>query len=298
MPPTDHRATTDDDAEIVSQKSIRPLIGLTAGAVLGLALNRHRWRRQTDQSVTALENGASEQSETVTTAEFTDLPSPVRRYFETVLEPGLPRTRTARLAQTGEFRLGDAESTWHPFTATQHYSVDPPGFVWAAQIRLGSLLPVQIRDAYVDGVGSLSARALWTVTLADAERTPELDAAELSRYLAEAVWFPTALLPASGVEWTGIDDTSALATLSHRGTTVSMTVHFDDDGLIRRVVADRPRAVENGFETTRWTGYFGDYDRRGRVLVPTRGRVEWTLPDGPLEYWRATITDVEHHPVG
>ena len=36
---------------------------------------------------------------------------------------------------------------------------------------------------------------------------------ELMRFLAEAAWYPTALLPSQGVRWQGADERSAFATL-------------------------------------------------------------------------------------
>jgi hypothetical protein len=43
----------------------------------------------------------------------------------------------------------------------------------------------------------------------------EMNAGSLHRYLAEAVWYPSSLLPSSRLQWTPIDATSALATLTN-----------------------------------------------------------------------------------
>jgi len=242
-------------------------------------------------------DAASDRADRYDPDDVADLPAPVRRYFETVIDEGRPCVRTVRLEQRGQFRLGDADSPWKPLEATQHVAVDPPGFVWDAAVRLAPLVPVRVVDAYVDGEGSLRARLFSTLTVADAEPSPELDAGELQRYLAESVWYPTALLPAEGVRWEAIDERAARATLEHDGTTVSLTFHFGDDHLVERVVAeDRPRAVDDGFEPTRWTGRFREYRERDGMLVPTDAEVEWNLPDGELPYWRAEITEIEYRP--
>ncbi|QIO23479.1 DUF6920 family protein [Haloarcula sp. JP-L23] len=272
------------------------LFGLAAAAVGTVLVGKRRVSARTARSTDALRAASSGgPTRAVTEADFADLPAPARRYFETVLEPGVQFVRATRLTQRGVFRLGDADSSWHPLEATQHYTVDPPGFVWDASIRLGSVLPVSVIDSYVDGTGSLVASLLWTVPVADANPSPELDAAELQRYLAEAVWFPTALLPESGVEWTAIDDSIARATLTDGDVSASLSFHFDDDNLVDRVVAEeRYRAVDGGFEAARWTGHFEDYTERSGMLVPTRGEVAWTLPDGDLPYWRGEITEFEY----
>ncbi|MFC6730514.1 DUF6920 family protein [Natronoarchaeum mannanilyticum] len=248
-----------------------------------------------DRRAQLLDSASDRADRTFDPDDVADLPSPVSRYFETVLDEGQPYSRTVRLEQRGRFRLGDADSAWKPLEATQNVAVDPPGFVWDATIRVVPFVPVRVVDAYVGGEGSLRAAVLSVLTVADAEQSPELDAGELQRYLAEAVWYPTALLPGEGVQWAAIDERSARATLEHDDTTVSLVFHFDDDHLVERVVAeDRPRAVDDGFEATRWTGRFWDYRERSGMLVPTVAEVEWNLPDGDLPYWRAKITEIEH----
>jgi hypothetical protein len=147
-------------------------------------------------------------------------------------------------------------------------------------------------DSYVDGDGVLDARVLSAIQVADAGPSPDLNEGELLRYLAEAVWFPTALLPNRGVEWDPVDSTAARATLTHRDQTVSAVFHFGDDGLVERVTADRYREADDDYAA--WTGYFRRYERRNGRVIPTAAEVEWTLPDGDLPYWRATIDRIDH----
>ncbi|WP_042662045.1 DUF6544 family protein [Haloferax sp. ATB1] len=228
------------------------------------------------------------------------LPDPVQRYLERVLPDEPPRVRSVRLRQTGEFRLGDADSPWKSMTATQHYTVDPPGFVWDARIDLVPFVPfpsVRVVDAFVGGAGTLEARLLSAFTVTDAPPSPELDEGELARYLAEMVWFPTAFLPGHGVRWEPRDDRSARATLTHRESTASVVFHFDENDEIARVTADRWRETGGGeYERRPWTGRFSDYREVDGIRVPAAAEVAWTLPTGDLPYWRATIDAVEYDP--
>lgn len=275
------------------------MVALATTAVAALVVGVARLvRTDADDRRSQLLDAASDRADlTYDPDDVVSLPAPVRRYFETVLDEGRPYVRTVRLEQRGQFRLGDAASPWKPLEATQHVTVDPPGFVWDATVRLAPFVPVRVVDAYVGGEGSLRTRVLSALTVADAGPSFELDAGELQRYLAESVWYPTALLPAEGVRWTAIDGRSARATLEHDGTTVSLTFHFGDDHLVERVVVEgRPRAVDDGFEPTRWSGQFSEYRERGGLLVPTEADVEWNLPDGDLPYWRAEIAEIEYRP--
>jgi hypothetical protein len=203
--------------------------------------------------------------------------------------------RAARLTQEGTFLLRPGDDGWRPFTATQHFACGPEaaGFVWDAAIRVAPGVPARVRDAFLGGEGLMQARLLAVVPLAEVHGTPEIAAGALHRYLAEAVWCPTALLPSQGVRWEGIDDRRARATLSVRGTTVSLEFRFGGDGLIREVYTPaRSRDVNGRAVPTPWRGRFSEYEERGGMLVPLSGEVEWVLPDGPQPYWRGRITRI------
>lgn len=266
---------------------------LVAGVLL---VARWRVRRRWRSTVAALlEEGRARTAVVDFETDLAGLPAPVRRYFETVLRDGQPRISTARIEQHGEIRLGDDAASWHPFDATEWFTVDPPGFVWDATVRVAPLLSVRVLDRYREGRGGLEARLVSLVPVADAEPGPLLDEGELVRYLAEAVWLPTALLPDAGVTWRGIDDETAEATLVDGETTATLTVHVNDRGLIDRVhAAARPREVDGEHVPTPWTGTFEEYGERDGMLVPTRGSVGWDLPDGHRPYWRGTVRSVAY----
>jgi hypothetical protein len=114
-----------------------------------------------------------------------------------------------------------------------------------------------------------------------------MNEAEFVRYLAEAVWYPTALLPAAGVEWEAVDETSARATMTDGDVTASAVFHFGEDGRVERVTAKRYRQETDDFAP--WVGSFDAYKRHDGVEVPTAAEVAWRTPDGDRPYWRATV---------
>jgi hypothetical protein len=135
--------------------------------------------------------------------------------------------------------------------------------------------------------------------MVNVEGTPEIAAGALHRYLAEATWYPTALLPSQGVVWTPIDDSSARATLTTGATTVSLVFRFGKDGLVETVFTPaRSRDVDGRFVPTPWQGHFFDYAERGGMLIPLQGEVGWLLPEGPQVYWRGRIVEVSYEVAG
>lgn len=145
--------------------------------------------------------------------ELEGLPAPVQRYFRAVLKDGQPMVAAARLEHAGTFNASEAGEQWKAFTSTEYVVTRRPGFDWDGRIAMLPGLPVRVHDAYVAGEGILHATLLGLVTLAELRGTPEMAAGELMRYLAEAPWYPTALLPSQGVRWEPVNESSALATL-------------------------------------------------------------------------------------
>jgi hypothetical protein len=156
-------------------------------------------------------------------------------------------------------------------------------------------LNVFVHDAYVAGEGLLHAELLGLLTLADIRNTPEAAQGELMRFLAEAAWYPTALLPSQGVRWEAIDDMSARATLMDGATTVSLDFRFDAEGLLSGVrAAARHRTVNGKLVATPWQGRFWGYEVRGGMRIPLEGEVAWELSEGLWPYWRGRVTDITY----
>jgi hypothetical protein len=260
------------------------------GVTTALVLAARRWQARSASLVGQLTAAGSPASSVYSAEALGDLPAPVVRYFRTALRDGQPIIHQVRLEQEGEFLL-KAPDGWRPFTAVQH--IDPVGFVWEARIRMIPGVPVLVRDGFVAGAGSMHASVLGLITMVSQEGTPEIASAALMRYLAEAVWCPTALLPSQGVRWSPVDDSTARATLSVGPITVSLDYQFGADGLVRGVYAsDRGRDVNGRSVPTPWQGRWSEWGERDGMRIPLRGEVEWILPEGAQPYWRGRVTGI------
>ena len=115
------------------------------------------------------------------------------------------------------------------------------------------------------------------------------------RYLAEAAWYPTALLPSQGVAWQAIDEQSAFATMTDSGHTATLRFGFSDSGLIDTMRAEsRGRLVNNVMTYTPWQGRIWNYAERGGMLVPLESEVGWVLANGPKPYYRGLMSAVKY----
>jgi hypothetical protein len=269
--------------------------GLLAGAVGAVGIGTLLWNRSTARAVRRLGAGAPSWTVVPSHEGLAGLPAPVARYLEFALTPGRPLLRSARIEQAGDFRAGGFEAPWSPFTAVEHFTAHPPGFVWDASIRMAPLVTVRIRDSYIGGVGSMLGKMASLVPVVDQSGSPRLAEGALHRYLAESPWFPTALLPGRGLAWEPIDDTTARATLTDGPLSVWMDFRFGPGGeIVSASTPARLREVDGDYVPTPWTCSFRDYQKVDGLRIPMEGEVGWILPEGELSYWRGRIVNVEY----
>jgi hypothetical protein len=261
---------------------------LVATPVVGYALWR-RASRDVERSVVA---GGVTGDEVFHAGQLTGVPAPVARFLRRTLPEGQRMIRTARLRQEGEFSIN---GTWRRLEATQVIAAMPPAFMWDATISAAPFMPVYVRDSYVGSHGSMRASVLAVYPIVSQSGTPELDAGALMRYLGEAVWAPTRLLPGRGLTWQALDDHSAIATLTDGPTSVSLQFRFDGPGDVVEIYApDRFREVNGAYVPTPWRVRALGYDVRDGMRLMSSAVAEWVLPEGPFAYWRGRIADITY----
>lgn len=275
-------------------------VGVVVGMVVILAsitlVGGLVWRARSEDLRVELAAGArSTGAPEVEVSELDALPVPVREYFTRVLDAEQRAVESVRIFHSGTFNMGTDEPQWWAFSSTQDVVPAGPGFVWNAHIRMALGMPARVHDAYVNGRAVLTARLFGLITVMESLDSPELAQGELIRFLAEAPWYPTALLPGPALTWDPIDDSSSRLTLADGDTTVSLQVRFGTNGLIDSVYSDgRYRDVDGEQVRVPWEGKFWNYEERDGMLIPLDGEVAWLLPEGRWPYWRGHIDDIQY----
>jgi hypothetical protein len=230
---------------------------------------------------------------------FPTPPPPVQRYLHHALPEGVRPIRLARYVQSGRIRTATDSPAWMPFTATQLIAPSEGEFLWVARVALAPLLHLQVRDAFVQAGGS-GRVLLWSaVPVGASTGSAEMNAGSLHRFLAEAAWYPTALLPSPALRWSAIDDSRALATLTQGTTTVSLEFRFNEANEIGAIYTPaRWGRFGRVFRQAPWEGHFGSYRRVQGVLVPGEGEVGWYAGGQWQAVWRGRVdgADLEFAP--
>jgi hypothetical protein len=269
---------------------------LATAIILGL-WGHSRWIYATNARLEALESASTLlRPQRYDETELLALPPLVRRYLFNVLNPNQPIVRGVYLEQTGAISrtlLGGAP--WESFTARQRISTHRPGFVWDASIATSPGIAVHVVNAYVAGVGSFQPAVFGLFDLQGSHGAGDMARDELMRYLAESVWYPTALLPSQGVHWTLVDAQSADATLSDGPLTVTLRFTFNTNGLVERISSPARNTLLNGaLVSMPWEVRPSRYETHGNMLVPQEAEAAWLTPAGRIPYWRGTLEKLDY----
>lgn len=266
-------------------------MALIVGASIA-EIRRRAFRDQIDREIAQLLDSAREpEVSVVDDADLERLPNPVQRWMRASGVAGTAIPSVVRITQDGEFRLG-RDKDWMPMTATQHYTTNPPGFLWRSSMEMFPLVRVTGRDRYAQGTGDIEMRIASLIPVAK-KSGGNLDSGALLRYLNETMWFPAALL-LPNVTWEPVDDTSARATLTDAGQSVSAVFIFDDQSRLVNMTADRWNDSEQA--TLPWSTPMTDYGKFNGIDIATAGTGVWKTGADAYEYIRLRVTSVEYDP--
>jgi hypothetical protein len=173
------------------------------------------------------------------------LPDIWQRYLERNIGTTPQQPRGTLITQRGEILL-DTEK-WAPFTAEQTFEAQRCGFVWHARVKMAPLVTAVVEDAYEGGHGRLEVKLFGLFRIMRAEPGLALDRGELTRYLGELPWNPTAIVHNPEIHFTIAP--SGLARVWAHDEASYIDCRFDAEGDLveiettTRVRGDKGRSV-------------------------------------------------------
>lgn len=229
----------------------------------------------------------------VTEKDLDGLPEPVQRYLRYTQIIGKEKARTVRLKQKGYFRT-KVDQKWMPLKAEEYFTVDPPAFLWYGKIKALPFVNAAAIDKFANGEGSLVVKMLSVFKVAEA-KGEEYDQAELVRFLSEMIWFPSAFL-SDYIHWEPIDSESVKATIQVNDLSASAVLHFNPEGQMTNLVAERYMDVSGGMILKKWSTPLHKYEEINGVMVPVKGEGVWRLSTGDFSYVKITeIPELEYN---
>lgn len=261
--------------------------------IAGSFFANKKFNRKVEQEIKDLFNSNEKfKNEKIKKSDIQGLPDNVQRWLKKSDVLGTERINSVRLKQKASMRLERGKS-WMPVNAEQYFTVGEPGFIWKARIKTGSFMHIVGRDKYYQGDGNMLIKFMSMITISDSSG-PKMDQGTLLRYLAETVWFPTAVLE-DYIEWKELDSRSAEATMIYGDTTASGTFEFNEDGEVVRFEADRYRELGGSYSKERWIIDIEEHGKMNGVKIPIKGRITWKLDSGDFTWFNFDITDIEYN---
>ena len=226
-------------------------------------------------------NSADISENEYTKKQIKELPRPVQNYFKYVLPEKQPYISFVRLIHKGELKV---KNKWRKVKGEEYFTIEKPGFIWRGKLKFFTGT-----DSYCIGKGSLQIKFLNSVRIVNDE-SEKIYKSELLRWLSEAPWYPTALLPSENLKWEEIDDNSAKAILTDNGLKVEGTFHFNEKGQIVKFEARRfkDQSLED------WFGYYNDYRIVNYVKVPFYVEAGWKLDSSIDKYVRFQVEKLQY----
>jgi hypothetical protein len=230
----------------------------------------------------------------LTEVDVAPLPDPVRRYLRATGMVGQPLIRNYRVRMRGCIG-GGPTARWMPFEADQQSIADrPTRLFWIRATMMG--VPVDGLHRLADGHAIMRIKPLGAFAVVDAAGA-EMDQGETVTLFNDMCLLAPGTLVDPAIQWEPVDARTAKARFTHAAHTISATLLFDDDGLLKDFVSDDRFASTDGeeFKRWRWSTPIAEYRAHGPYRLAARGEARCHPPEGEYVYAAIDILDVEYN---
>ena len=219
------------------------------------------------------------------------LPEIVKKWVRNSGVLGKEKIVSVHLKQIGDMRT-KPEGKWMPFTASQHFNVENPAFVWMTKVDAIPVVNMVGRDKLYNEEGEMLIKLASLIPVVNEGKNDKINQGAMIRFLAEICWFPSAALN-DNITWESIDATSAKATLIINGKIVSGVFAFSAEGNLVSFEAKRYYGGKDDSKLETWHVEMLSYKTFNGITIPNKSSVTWKLKTGDFNWLRLEITDLK-----
>ncbi len=247
-----------------------------------------------DSKITDLRNSINFNSKKIFIhSQIQNEPKLIQKFYKKVVDDSSPIPNFITLNQSGEIKT-EENSNWLKIKSTEYFTSQKPNLLWDAEIGNSKFFWIEIVDSYLRRKGNTLIKINSSVTIGDSWGI-EIDKSNLFKYLSEAVYFPTSLLPSKNLKWNILDSNIAEIKFTDDKTSVVAKLFFNNDGTISNIeTLDKFRPMNDNYKESLFTIYFSNYKKYNSFLIPTYCEVEWDLENGKFKFGKFKIDNIKY----
>jgi len=230
----------------------------------------------------------------ITTEMITHLPAPIQNWIKHSGLIGKERIYAVRLKQKALMKMKPEQEKWTDAYAEQYFTIDKPAFIWKVDMQMMPFLDIAGRDKFFDGKGEMLIKILSLFPVVNNNDNEKINTGTIQRYLGEIVWFPSAAL-SPYITWEKIDDFSAKALITYKGTTGSGVFYFDEKGNFVKYSAQRYMSSEDDAKLKEWIIAVSESRVMNGINIPVKLDATWKLESGDWTWLKLEITDIDYN---
>lgn len=229
-------------------------------------------------------------SDPVTEKDLAPLPEPVRRYLRYVGVVGRPKVDNVKIVFEGEMR--DKGKDWFAFTSEQYNFFEDPSRLFFMKARIKGLSTYGYH-CYKKEAASMVVKLLSVFPVVQICK-PELFPTETVTFFNDLCLFAPAALIDDRISWKKIDDRSAKATFTNKGTAISAILHFNEKGQLVNFDSNDRIAIDE-MKTYPFSTPVKSYLNSNGFNLPTYGEAVWLYPDREFVYGKFELKNIEYN---
>jgi len=268
------------------------IVNLIVLVVIMVATGSYSFDQKVGREIKSLEKEAQyRHRDTITQGRIDRLPPHVKRWMIKSGVVGKKEPSLVHVVQKGAMRQKQ-NGIWSEFHAQQYFSLNPPGFVWNADIQMNEALEVKGRDKLENGHGNMLIKAESLFPIANA-RGKEIDQGTFIRFMAEMSWFPQAALK-NYISWKDIDQNRSQAFITYGNTSVAGVFTFNDNGLPILFEAKRYGDFNGKYSLETWSVKTTNFKVFQGITVGCTSEVTWKLSSGDFTWLKLEVTQLDY----
>lgn len=249
------------------------------------------YRHYCNDVAVGLQQEAYFENNTLTGADISHLPDPVKNYLRFTGSIGKPKVNNFKVTFSGKIRQNE-QSEWMPFTSEQYNFMKTPTRLFFMKAVMKGL-PVAGYHCFKNGDAYMDIRlfSLFSVQQLDG---PEMDLAETVTFFNDMCCMAPPTLIDKRIKWLAVDGNKVKASFTNNGITAVAWLYFNSKGELVNFISNDRYAADAGKKLP-WATPLNDYHAVNGYTLVGNAKAVYSYPDRDLCYGTFKLVSVDYN---